>query len=82
MPRLLIRSVEFEGPLYDTWPPATHRNIFIESPDETAGVRPEGHPRVRHARLPPPDHRRRKKPSLFAVFEKSLAERSELPERA
>jgi hypothetical protein len=28
MPRLLIRSVEFEGPLYDTWPPATHRNIF------------------------------------------------------
>jgi Protein of unknown function (DUF1592)/Protein of unknown function (DUF1588)/Protein of unknown function (DUF1587)/Protein of unknown function (DUF1595)/Protein of unknown function (DUF1585)/Planctomycete cytochrome C len=32
MPRLLIRSVEFEGPLYEMWPPATHRNIFIESP--------------------------------------------------
>jgi hypothetical protein len=31
MPRLLIRSVEFEGPLYDTWPPETYRNIFIES---------------------------------------------------
>ncbi|MDA0283341.1 MAG: DUF1592 domain-containing protein, partial [Planctomycetota bacterium] len=31
MPRLLIRSVEFEGPLYESWPPATHRNIFIES---------------------------------------------------
>ena len=31
MPRLLIRSVEFEGPFYDSWPPATHRNIFIES---------------------------------------------------
>jgi hypothetical protein len=31
MPRLLVRSVEFEGPLYDAWPPATHRNIFIES---------------------------------------------------
>ena len=31
MPRLLIRSVEFEGPLYDAWPPASHRNIFIES---------------------------------------------------
>ena len=31
MPRLLIRSVEFEGPLYETWPPAPHRNIFIES---------------------------------------------------
>ncbi len=32
MPRLLIRSVEFQGPLYTEWPPATHRNIFIDSP--------------------------------------------------
>ena len=32
MPRLLVRSVEFEGPFHDSWPPATHRNIFIESP--------------------------------------------------
>ncbi|MCH8829727.1 MAG: DUF1592 domain-containing protein, partial [Planctomycetes bacterium] len=31
MPRLLIRSVEFEGPFYESWPPATHRNIFIDS---------------------------------------------------
>lgn len=31
MPRLLIRSIEFEGPCYDAWPPMTHRNIFIES---------------------------------------------------
>lgn len=31
MPRLLIRSVEFEGPLYGSWPPATHQNIFITS---------------------------------------------------
>ncbi len=31
MPRLLIRSVEFEGPLYDEWPPASHRNIFKNS---------------------------------------------------
>jgi hypothetical protein len=30
MPRLLIRSVEFEGPLYQTWPPATHNHIFID----------------------------------------------------
>jgi hypothetical protein len=30
MPRLLIRSVDFEGPLYESWPPATHRNIFID----------------------------------------------------
>jgi hypothetical protein len=32
MPRLLVRSVEFEGPFYESWPPATHRNLFIESP--------------------------------------------------
>lgn len=31
MPRLLIRSVEFEGPFYESWPPAPHRGIFIES---------------------------------------------------
>ncbi|MCP4511999.1 MAG: DUF1595 domain-containing protein, partial [Fuerstiella sp.] len=31
MPRLLIRSVEFEGPFYESWPPLVHRNIFIES---------------------------------------------------
>lgn len=31
-PRLLIRSVEFEGPYYTEWPPRTHRNIFIDSP--------------------------------------------------
>ena len=30
MPRLLLRSVEFEGPYYDAWPPATHRNIFLD----------------------------------------------------
>ncbi len=32
MPRLLLKSVEFEGPYYDIWPPASHRNIFIDSP--------------------------------------------------
>ena len=31
MPRLRIRSVEFEGPYYESWPPATHRNIFNTS---------------------------------------------------
>src|SRR5262249_10558986 len=30
MPRLLIRSVEFEGPYYETWPPAAHKNIFVD----------------------------------------------------
>ncbi|MBM3792614.1 MAG: DUF1592 domain-containing protein [Acidobacteria bacterium] len=32
MPRLAIQSVEFEGPYYDSWPPASHRSIFIDSP--------------------------------------------------
>lgn len=31
MPRLLIKSVEFEGPYYESWPPPSHRQIFIES---------------------------------------------------
>ena len=30
MPRLLIRSVEFEGPFYESWPPPSHRNIFVD----------------------------------------------------
>lgn len=33
MPRLKIHSLEFEGPIYDAWPPATHRNIFVDSPN-------------------------------------------------
>ena len=31
MPRLLVRSVEFEGPFYDKWPPPSHQNIFVDS---------------------------------------------------
>jgi mono/diheme cytochrome c family protein len=30
MPRLMIRSVEFEGPFYESWPPEPHRNIFVD----------------------------------------------------
>ena len=30
MPRLLVRSVEFEGPFYDTWPPPSHQSIFVD----------------------------------------------------
>jgi len=30
MPRLLIRSVEFEGPYYESWPPASHRNLLAD----------------------------------------------------
>ena len=34
MPRLLIRSVEFEGPFYDQWPPVSHKSLFIDSPNK------------------------------------------------
>src|SRR4051794_7775703 len=30
MPRLVIRSVEFEGPYYAAWPPTSHKNIFVD----------------------------------------------------
>ncbi|MCA9216174.1 MAG: DUF1592 domain-containing protein [Planctomycetales bacterium] len=33
VPRLLIQSIDFEGPFYKSWPPASHRRIFIDSPD-------------------------------------------------
>jgi mono/diheme cytochrome c family protein len=42
MPRLVIRSVEFEGPLYEAWPPAPHRAIFVDfdrKSDSTAYAR-------------------------------------------
>jgi hypothetical protein len=29
MPRLLVRSVEFEGPYLEAWPPPSHKNIFV-----------------------------------------------------
>ena len=59
MPRLLIRSVEFEGPFYDAWPPAIasqHLHRF-GSEGRPAGLRAPDHPRLRHPRVPPPDHR-------------------------
>ena len=31
LPRLKIQSIRFEGPYYETWPPETHRRIFVES---------------------------------------------------
>lgn len=31
LPRLLIRAVEFEGPLHEAWPPASYQNIFLAS---------------------------------------------------
>lgn len=43
LPKLLIQSVEFDGPVFEQWPPAIHRKILFESPlqnvDDTAYVR-------------------------------------------
>ncbi|MEE3373161.1 MAG: DUF1592 domain-containing protein [Planctomycetota bacterium] len=30
-PRLRVQSIRFEGPYFETWPPATHVNLFPES---------------------------------------------------
>ncbi|MEZ5402572.1 MAG: DUF1592 domain-containing protein [Bryobacteraceae bacterium] len=39
MPRLVVRSVEFEGPFYETWPPKTHRAIFGDGAETPAAAR-------------------------------------------
>lgn len=78
MPRLLIRSVEFEGPYYASWPPATHRNIFIESPrrgDPAAYAREViGSFATRAFRRPVTVA---ETDSLFSVWEKSFAEKAD-----
>lgn len=70
MPRLLIRSVEFEGPLYDAWPPAPHRNIFVDRPEESAAYARKVIGRIanRAFRRPATDA---EVAALVAVFEKS-----------
>ena len=45
MPRLLIKSIEFEGPLYDSWPPPPHRGIFLTSPAGDATHNPAAYAR-------------------------------------
>ncbi|MEZ6045267.1 MAG: DUF1592 domain-containing protein [Planctomycetaceae bacterium] len=30
-PRMLVHSIEFEGPYYEEWPPASHQSIFFPS---------------------------------------------------
>lgn len=78
MPRLLIRSVEFEGPLYDSWPPQTHRRIFIDSDrknDLPAYAREVIQSFATRAfRRPVTDS---EAASLFAVFESSFGEGSD-----
>lgn len=75
MPRVLIRSVEFEGPFYETWPPATHRNILIDSDNKDD---PSAYARdvirsfaTRAFRRPVTDA---EESAIFAAWESSFAE--------
>lgn len=36
LPRMLIQSITFEGPLYNVWPPETHRRMIPDSPRRAA----------------------------------------------
>ena len=73
MPRLLISSVEFEGPFYETWPPATHKNIFIDfdnKDDVTAYARKIIREFAARAFRSPIN--KETEAALFGVFEKSI----------
>jgi mono/diheme cytochrome c family protein len=75
MPRLVIRSVEFEGPFYETWPPATHTSIFgeFERKSDTAAYAREiiRNFATRAYRRPATDA---EQAALVAVFDRSLAQ--------
>ena len=74
MPRLLIRSVEFEGPYYEMWPPPSHKNIFVEferKNDKQAWARKIVHDfatRAYRRPITPPEES-----ALMAVYSKSAA---------
>ncbi|MBS0205460.1 MAG: DUF1592 domain-containing protein [Planctomycetes bacterium] len=78
MPRLIVRSIEFEGPYYSTWPPATHRNIFPESVEQAD---PAAYAQqiirsfaTRAFRRPVTDA---EQAAIFAVFQRAYAEKQE-----
>ncbi len=62
MPRLLVRSVEFEGPYYETWPPAcAPQYLHRVSPQGQSGrLCARDYPLVRHPRVSSADYRRRR----------------------
>ena len=75
MPRLLIRSVEFEGPYYESWPPPSHRNIFVDfdrKSDLPAYARKDRHAVSRRARTGVPSLPS-EEAALLAVYQKSSA---------
>jgi mono/diheme cytochrome c family protein len=81
MPRLLIRSVEFEGPYYESWPPPSHKSIFIDSEHKND---PQTYAREIVSRFATRAYRRPVTPaeeaSLMAVYQKSAAAGSNFQE--
>ena len=81
MPRLLIRSIDFEGPFYETWPPAPHRNIFIDSDHQDD---PPAYARDVIRSFASRAFRRpvtgQEEASLIAVWERSFAENNDFQE--
>jgi hypothetical protein len=75
VPRLLIRSVEFEGPFYESWPPESHRNIFVafdrqdDRPAYAREIIRQFATRAFRRRITSAEES-----ALVAVFEKSFAE--------
>ena len=70
-PRLLVRSIEFEGPLYETWPPKTHRNL-ISGTDPRSIIRSFA---ARAFRRPIDEE---EEASLMGVFDQSYAASADL----
>lgn len=74
MPRLRLRSVEFEGPFYEAWPPPSHKAIFIDSPRKAD---PQAYGREIIRRFATRAYRRpladAEANALFTVFDRSLA---------
>ncbi|MFO0951205.1 MAG: LamG-like jellyroll fold domain-containing protein [Isosphaeraceae bacterium] len=82
MPRLLIHSVEFEGPYYDAWPPASHRSVFAGSEQKP------GTPTYAHEVIQKFAARAFRRPvtaeesaALTGVFDRSLQTGSTFPKR-
>lgn len=75
-PRMLIKSVEFEGPYYDMWPPKSHRSVFLPRlPGEIEG---QGYAKRILQNFLPKAYRRPVKEeeaeTLLAVWERAYGE--------
>lgn len=69
MPRLMIESVEFEGPFYDQWPPASHKAIFGDYGKNPQKIIRDFASRAYRRPITPPEEA-----NLMAVYGKAVAE--------